>query len=154
MLQPVLPRADDSKPSPVGPGADLDAHAGVVREDDFIRFANARYLEIKAEAMEKEQAFTLTEAEFVELYIGSMPSMVGGIVVLFEVLVLYMSLTAAGDDGENPPSGVRRLMIRTAKKLRNEFLFYLNPMEITRSINSPLPVIGLSTDLLTFTSAF
>lgn len=118
---------------------------------DIIAAAKERYLDLKSEYRLQDKELEMTEAEFVDLYIGSMRAMIAELVVATGVILAVMSLSS-GDDGEKK-SGFKRLMIRAFKKYQNEFLFYLNPTEFTSVLNNPLPFLGLTQDLSNFMDA-
>ena len=118
---------------------------------DIIAAAKEKYLELKADYRLQDKELEMTEAEFIDLYIGTMRSMIAELAVATGVILTLMSLSS-GDDGEKK-SGVRRLMIRAFKKYQNEFLFYLNPTEFTSVVNNPLPFLGLTQDFSNFLDA-
>jgi hypothetical protein len=119
---------------------------------DIIATAKQKYLDMKAEYRLKDQELEMTEAEFIDMYIGSMRSMVGELVVVTGIVLATLSLTSGGDD-DDKKSGFKKLMVRAFKKFNNEFTFYLNPTELMSITSNPLPFLGLFQDFSTFLGA-
>jgi hypothetical protein len=108
-----------------------------------INKAKQRYAEFKVRKMEEGEEFNMSEAEFIDMYIGNLRSMIRELSVLagFIALVLW----AKGGDDEDK-DGVRKYMARMFEKYQNEFAFYYAPTEFTQMIKSPIPVVGLLMD--------
>ena len=118
--------------------------------DNAIELARMRYQEMKRNAYEKGQEFTITEGEFIDLYIGNLKSMIAEILVLTGFATTVFSVVAgAGEDRRK--SGYKQYLVRALKKYYNEFSFYYLPTELTKLVKSPIPVVGLAEDMIRFT---
>ena len=120
--------------------------------DDAVQMAKEKYIQAKAEAMESNKEFIISEAEFIDLYIANLRSTLGEIVVLLAVAAALLSFSASDDDDEKR-SGLKKYMARAMRKYWNEFSFYYNPMEFQRLLKSPIPAVGLAEDFAKFTFA-
>lgn len=120
--------------------------------DDAVKLAKDKYEELKREAYEKGEDFTITEGEFVDIHIGNLRSMVAEIMTLSAFAASVLSIVS-GDDENRKNKGLRQYYARALKKYYNEFAFYYNPIEFTRLTKSPLPVISLAEDMFRFAGA-
>jgi hypothetical protein len=111
-----------------------------------------RYESLRAEFIEKGKEFNITEGEFIDLYIGSLKSQMSELIVLLAITAAVTAVTSAGDD-DRRQSGLKKYLSRALKKYYNEFAFYYNPLEFTRLIKNPVPVIGLVEDMYRFVGA-
>jgi hypothetical protein len=59
----------------------------------------------------------------------------------------------SGDDDTRRNKGMKQYLARALKKYYNEFAFYYNPIEFTRLLKSPLPVVSLAEDMARFIGA-
>ncbi|NBX97279.1 hypothetical protein EBQ81_00235, partial [bacterium] len=120
--------------------------------DDAIKSAKDSYERMKRDAYEKGDEFTITEGEFVDMYIGNLRSMGTELLVLIAFTALILSVVgAAGDDDDDENKGTKKYIARMLKKYYSEFVFYFNPIEFTRLVKNPLPVVGLAEDFFRFT---
>ena len=118
--------------------------------DNAIELAKMRYQEMKRSALEKGEEFTITEGEFIDLYIGNLKSMITEILVLTGFATAVFSVVSgAGEDRRK--SGYKQYLVRALKKYYNEFSFYYLPTELTKLVKSPIPVVGLAEDMFRFT---
>jgi hypothetical protein len=129
----------------------LKALATGLGETSTIELAKQKYQDLKAEAYEKGQAFDITEGEFVDLYIGNIKAFMTEIIVFTGLAISIMAVVGGDDDKKQ---GWKKYAARALKKYYNEFVFYYNPLELSRIIDKPLPVIGLATDMFNFIGAF
>lgn len=113
--------------------------------DDAVQLAKDKYEELKREAYERGEDFTITEGEFVDIHIGNLRSMVAELMTLTAFASAVLSIVS-GDDGNRRNKGMKQYLSRALKKYYNEFAFYYNPIEFTRLTKSPLPVISLAED--------
>jgi hypothetical protein len=120
--------------------------------DDAVKLAKDKYEELKREAYEKGEDFSITEGEFVDIHIGNLRSMVAEIMTLSAFAASVLSIVS-GDDENRKNKGLRQYYARALKKYYNEFAFYYNPIEFTRLTKSPLPVISLAEDMFRFAGA-
>jgi hypothetical protein len=119
---------------------------------DAEELAKMRYESLRAEFIEKGKEFNITEGEFIDLYIGSLKSQMSELIVLLAITAAVTAVTSAGDD-DRRQSGLKKYLSRALKKYYNEFAFYYNPLEFTRLIKNPVPVIGLVEDMYRFVGA-
>jgi hypothetical protein len=120
---------------------------------DAVQMAKNSYERMKRKAYEQGEDFTITEGEFIDMYIGNLKSQVTELTILLGFAVLIFSIVGAGDD-EDETSGMKKYLSRALNKYYSEFLFYYNPLEFTRIVNKPLPVVGLGEDFYRFLKAF
>jgi hypothetical protein len=120
--------------------------------DDAVLLAKEKYEELKREAYEKGEDFTITEGEFVDIHIGNLRSMVAELMTLTAFASAVLSVVS-GDDGNRRNKGMKQYLSRALKKYYNEFAFYYNPIELTRLMRSPLPVVSLAEDMVRFLGA-
>lgn len=119
--------------------------------DNAIEMAKEKYQELKAEALENNKRFDITEAEFIDLYVANIRSMLGELVALLALGAGLMWI--AGDDDDDKNSGVKKYLGRAFRKYWNEFSFYYNPFEFQKLLTSPVPAVGLLEDFYSFTGA-
>lgn len=120
--------------------------------DDVIKMAKEKFEDLKRDALEKGQDFTISEAEFIDMYKGNLRSMMLELMVLTSFAVAVMSIVS-GDDEDRKNKGMRLYLARALKKYYNEFAFYYLPTEFTKLIKSPVPAIGLAEDMFRFIGA-
>jgi hypothetical protein len=120
--------------------------------DDATKSAKDSYERMKRDAYEKGDDFTITEGEFVDMYIGNLRSMGTELLVLIAFTALILGVVgAAGDDDDDENKGTKKYIARMLKKYYSEFAFYFNPIEFTRLVKNPIPVVGLAEDFFRFT---
>lgn len=120
--------------------------------DDATKSAKDSYERMKRDAYEKGDDFTITEGEFVDMYIGNLRSMGTELLVLIAFTALILGVvSAAGDDDDDENKGTKKYIARMLKKYYSEFAFYFNPIEFTRLVKNPIPVVGLAEDFFRFT---
>jgi hypothetical protein len=117
--------------------------------DDAVKLAKEKYENLKRDAYEKGEEFTITEGEFVDIHIGNLRSMVAELMTLSSFAAAVFSVVS-GDDENRRNKGMKQYLARALKKYYNEFAFYYNPIEFTRLVKSPLPVISLAEDMFRF----
>ena len=107
--------------------------------------AKERYVEFNIRMRETGQEFTMTEAEFIDMYIGNLRSMMKEMMVLlaFSALVMWAK---PGDDEEDEKTGIRKFTARALEKYQNEFAFYYSPTEFQKMLKNPVPMMGLLND--------
>jgi hypothetical protein len=115
---------------------------------DAIELAKIRYQELRAQAIEREQEFTITEGEFIDLYVGNLKSMMSELMILLASAAAVTAITSADDDDKD--NGAKKYMARALKKYYNEFAFYYSPIEFTRLLKNPVPVLGIAEDFYKF----
>jgi hypothetical protein len=120
--------------------------------DDVIKMAKEKFEDLKRDALEKGQDFTISEAEFIDMYKGNLRSMMLEVMVLTSFAVAVMSVVS-GDDENRKNKGMKLYLARALKKYYNEFAFYYLPTEFTKLIKSPVPAIGLAEDMFRFVGA-
>jgi hypothetical protein len=117
-----------------------------------IQMAKDSYERMKRDAFEKGEDFTITEGEFIDMYLGNLKSSVTELITLIGFAALILSIAGAGDD-DDETSGMKKYLSRALNKYYSEFAFYYNPLEFTRIVNKPLPVVGLGEDMFRFVKA-
>jgi len=121
---------------------------------DGIAAAKAKYQEMKRKAYEKGEEWTITEGEFIDLYIGSLRSQMLELIVILSFVGLMFALFSSGDDDDKPRDGFLMYLSRAMDKYKQEFLFYYDPREFTNLVRTPIPVVGLLEDFYRFVGAF
>jgi hypothetical protein len=117
--------------------------------------AKQGYERLKREAYEQGEDFTMTEGEFIDMYVGNLKSTVTELLTITSFLAAIFSIGAlAGDDEDDDAKGMKAYLARALSKYKSEFLFYYNPLELTHIVNAPLPAIGLAEDMYRFLGAF
>ena len=117
--------------------------------------AKQGYERLKREAYEQGEDFTMTEGEFIDMYVGNLRSAVTELITITSFLAAILSIGAlAGDDEDDDAKGMKAYLSRALSKYKSEFLFYYNPLELTHIVNAPLPAIGLAEDMYRFLGAF
>jgi hypothetical protein len=119
---------------------------------DMIEAAKQRYIQERADAALEGRDFTLSEAEFIDMYVGNIRSQIRELATVIGVLSLIM-MAKPGDDDDKHEKGVRKYIARALEKYYAEFSFYYLPTSFTELVNSPFPVVGLATDFISFTEA-
>jgi hypothetical protein len=119
---------------------------------DMIEAAKQRYIVERANAALEGRDFTLSEAEFIDMYIGNIRSQIRELAVVIGMFALIFIAKPGADDDEDE-RGVRKYIARALEKYYAEFSFYYLPTSATELVKSPLPVVGLATDFISFTSA-
>lgn len=120
--------------------------------DDGIAAAKQKYQELRRDAAEKGQEFTITEGEFIDLYMSNIRSEMMELMIVLSFAALVFSVVKVGDDDDEQTKGFKKYARKALNKYYNEFAFYYNPVEFTNLVKSPLPVIGLAEDLTRFST--
>jgi len=111
--------------------------------------AKERYREfivrLKEEGKINDDSEFMTEAEFIDMYVGNLRSMMRELIMWLGFASLVFWAAGGGDDDEDK-SGARKWIAKALRKYKNEFAFYYSPGEFTSMIKSPVPLIGLLTD--------
>jgi hypothetical protein len=116
--------------------------------------AKQGYERMKREAYEQGEDFSITEGEFIDMYVGNLKSTVTELTTITAFLAAIFAIgIAAGDDDDKDTKGMKAYMARALSKYKSEFLFYYNPLEFTRLVNSPIPAVGLAEDMYRFLGA-
>jgi hypothetical protein len=105
--------------------------------------AKERYVEMKIRMEERGEDFNMSEAEFIDMYLGNIRSQLRELVVLSNFLAIVF-WAKSGDDRDK--QGFRKLLARAMEKYQGEFSFFYSPLEFTNTIKNPLPVVGLLND--------
>ena len=113
--------------------------------------AKESYEARKREAIEKGEDFTITEGEYIDLYIANIRSEIKELMILLGLgaLVFAVVSSGAGDD-DDESKGMKKYLSRALRKYYSEFAFYYNPRELTKIVNQPVPMVGLAEDLYYF----
>lgn len=119
---------------------------------NVIQAAKERYVIERASAIEEGREFELSEAEFIDMYIGNLRSEIRELAVIAGVLALLYGIKPGADDDEDE-KGVRKYMARALGKYFAEFSFYYSPESFTDLVQSPFPVVGLANDFQYFLRA-
>ena len=120
---------------------------------NMINAARERYLIEKAKALEKGQEFTISEGEFVDLYIGNIRAMYREFLTILGIGALMFTALSGDDDDEEEDNGWRSYAGRAMRKYFDEFAFFFIPTSWSNLVNKPLPVVGLSEDFFKFVGA-
>ena len=120
--------------------------------DDAIKLGKEKYENLKRDAYEKGEEFTITEGEFVDIHIGNLRSMVAELMTVSAFAAAVFSIVS-GDDDTRRNKGMKQYLARAFKKYYNEFAFYYLPTSFTALIKSPLPVVSLAEDMVRFIGA-
>jgi hypothetical protein len=120
--------------------------------NNMIEAAKQRYIIERAQAIEEGRDFELSEAEFIDMYIGNIRSELRELTSIIGLLLLMFS-AKPGDDDDEDEKGIRKYVARALGKYYAEFSFYYLPTSLTELVKSPLPVVGLATDFLSFANA-
>lgn len=114
-----------------------------------IEKAKERYREflirLKEEGKINEDSEFMTEAEFIDMYVGNLRSMMRELMMWLGFASLLFWAVGGGDDDEDK-SGARKWIAKALRKYNNEFGFYYSPSEFTSMLKSPVPILGLLTD--------
>lgn len=119
---------------------------------NVIEAAKQRYIMERAKAVEEGRDFELTEAEFIDMYIGNIRSQLREMATLIGVLALIF-MAKPGDDDDEDEKGIRKYIGRALNKYYAEFSFYYLPTSFTELVKSPLPIVGLATDFMSLVKA-
>lgn len=119
---------------------------------NVIQAAKQKYIIERAAAMEEGRDFEMSEAEFIDMYIGNIRSELRELTVLIGVLALLWG-AKPGDDDDDEEKGIRKYIARALSKYFNEFSFYYSPQSFTDLVQSPFPLAGLANDFQYFVRA-
>lgn len=120
---------------------------------NMIEAAREKYLILKAEAIDKGEEFTITEGEFVDLYIGNIRSMYREFLVILGIGALIFTALSGDDDDEDEDKGWKTYAGRAFRKYFDEFAFFYSAPSWSNLVNKPLPIVGLAEDFWKFTGA-
>jgi hypothetical protein len=120
---------------------------------NMIEAAKQKYLLLKAEAIEKGEEFTITQGEFVDMYIGNIRSMYKEFLMILGIGALMFTVLHGGDDDDDENKGWRAYAGRAFRKYYDEFAFFYIPSSWSNLVNSPIPAVGLADDFLRFSGA-
>lgn len=109
-----------------------------------IQAAKARYAQIAEELSKTGEDLTVTETEFIDLYISNLRSQMRELLVILAGAALLFSAFSGGDDDKD---GWKKMARRAVKRLGNELTFYYSPTNFTQIVKSPFPVIKLLEDV-------
>lgn len=118
---------------------------------NMVEAAKQKYLLMKAEAIDKGEEFTITEGEFVDMYIGNIKSLYKEFLIILGIGALMFTMLGGDDDDEN--TGWRTYVGRAFRKYFDEFAFFYSAPSWSNLVNKPLPMAGLAEDFFTFTGA-
>lgn len=117
--------------------------------NNTIEKAKQRYKEFVLRLMESGKISSveefMTEAEFIDMYIGNLRSMHRELVLLTAFLYLIFAGLGSDDDDEDV-SGFRKYAQKALEKYKNEFSFYYSPTEFTKMLKNPVPLVGFMED--------
>jgi hypothetical protein len=91
----------------------------------------------------------MSEAEFIDMYMGNIRSMLRELVLLTSFFVLLFWELGDDDDDEDV-SGFRKYAKKALQKYQNEFSFYYSPTEFTKMLKNPVPMVGFLEDFERF----
>jgi hypothetical protein len=92
----------------------------------------------------------MTEAEFVDMYMGNIRSMIREVLLLATFMFLLFLGAGDDDDDDDDVSGFKKYAIKALQKYQNEFSFYYRPTEFTKMLKNPVPMIGVLEDFERF----
>jgi hypothetical protein len=92
----------------------------------------------------------MTEAEFVDMYMGNIRSMMREVLLLASFMFLLFLGAGDDDDDDEDVSGFKKYAIKALQKYQNEFSFYYSPTEFTKMLKNPVPLIGVLEDFERF----
>ena len=118
----------------------------------MVEAAKQKYLLLKAEAIEKGEEFTITEGEFVDMYIGNIRSLYKEFLIILGFGALIFT-ALSGDDDDDENKGWRTYAARAFRKYYDEFAFFYFPTSWSNLVNTPIPAVGLAEDFFRFTGA-
>ena len=117
---------------------------------NIIEAAKATYILERASAIEEGREFNISEAEFIDMYIGNIRSQLRELAMIIGIVALVFTTAPGGDDEEDEATGLRAYFHRALTKYQAEFMFYYDPSQFTSLVNAPFPVIGLANDFFSF----
>jgi hypothetical protein len=85
----------------------------------------------------------MTEAQFIDMYLGNLRSMMKELMFLLGFASLLFWAVGGDDDDK---TGGRMFLAKALRKYYNEFAFYYTPSEFMSMIKSPVPMMGLLGD--------
>ena len=92
----------------------------------------------------------MSEAEFIDMYIGNLRSAYRELLLLVSfALLLFLGLGGDDEDDEDV-SGFRKYAQKALEKYKNEFAFYYSPTEFTKMLKNPVPMVGFFQDFERF----
>lgn len=122
--------------------------------NNTIEKAKERYKEFVLRLMESGKISSpeefMTEAEFIDMYIGNLRSMHRELVLLAAFLYLLFAGLGSDDDDDEDVSGFRKYAQKALEKYKNEFSFYYSPTEFTKMLKNPVPIVGFLEDFERF----
>jgi hypothetical protein len=121
--------------------------------DNTIERAKARYREMvirKTEQGDLNFKDRMSEAEFVDMYVGNLRSMMRELLVMLAFFSLLLWVRTGPDDEDEDAKGARKLMAKAIDKYYNEVAFFYNPSEFRTLMKSPIPILSLFTDIFSF----
>ncbi|HEY4062322.1 MAG TPA: PD-(D/E)XK nuclease family protein [Puia sp.] len=110
--------------------------------------AKQRYVEFKGRMAAQGEEFHMTEAQFIDMYLGNLRSQLREMAVLSSFLAVAFWAKPGSSDRDK--SGMRKFIARAMDKYQNEFSFYYSPSEFTQMLKNPIPLVGLLTDFEKF----
>lgn len=121
--------------------------------DNAIDRAKARYAEMVIRRKEQGDLNfedRMSEAQFIDMYIANLRSMTRELLVVLGFFSLLLWAHTVPPDEDKEHNGTRKLMAKAMDKYFNEVAFFYNPTEFQTLIKSPIPIVGLFTDLANF----
>jgi methyl-accepting chemotaxis protein len=121
--------------------------------DNAIERAKERYQEMVIRRREQgDMNFEerMSEAQFIDMYLGNLRSMTRELLVMLGFLSLVLWAHTVPPDEDKEHNGARKLMAKAMDKYYNEVAFFYNPSEFQSLIKSPIPITGLFTDIYNF----
>jgi len=113
--------------------------------------AKQRYVEFRNKAEENGEDFNITETEFIDMYLANMRSQIRELALICSTVALIFTAKPGHDDSDDK-KGMRKMMERAFSKYQNELSFYYLPTSFTTLVKSPIPIVGVLTDLQSFIS--
>ena len=111
--------------------------------------AKERYREflvrLKEEGKINDDSEFMTEAEFIDMYVGNLRSMMRELMMVLGFVSLCF-WAAGGPDDDEDKTGAKKWISKALTKYKNEFAFYYSPSEFMSMLKSPIPVMGLLSD--------
>jgi hypothetical protein len=113
---------------------------------NMIEAAKQSYIMERAAAAEQGREFKMSEAEFIDMYIGNIRSQLRELAMMMGFLALIFAVKPGADDDDEQERGARAFLARAFNKYYAELTFYYDPESWSDMIQAPLPVIGLAND--------
>lgn len=122
-------------------------------EKNIIEIAKISYQEKQEQMASQNEDFTMSEAEFIDMYIKGVRSELKEILLALGLFgILIAARLAVPDRDENPEvKGAYRWMLKGLDKLTDEVIFFYSPKSFTDIVNGSIfPSVGMLVDIQKF----